>query len=170
MLPAWLVTFGRTVAAVVLNTAAGAQAQQLGDASGTVAAAGNIVNPLPGGSLIGDTSYEDSGSESIITFNADGTISGFYNFNQDFSGEWYDGTPDQTYQVRATISSESGNGTKTGTFGSWLSFPQSWSARKSGSTGDKTLVINFQIRRASDSVTVSNGVNDYTLYAANEQV
>lgn len=166
MFGAWLVAFGRIVAAAVLNTADGVQAQQMGSSSGTTGLS-SIVNPLAGGSLIGDISYDDSGSTTSLTLNADGTISGSYHFGQTFSDEWCDGTPDQTYEVKATVVSESGTGTKTGTFGTWLTFPQTWTASKLSGNGGKSVTINFQIRRQSDTAVVSNGSNNYVISATN---
>ena len=166
MFAAWLVSFGRIVAAAVLNTAEGVQPQQIGSATGSSATPA-VVNPLAGGSLAGDTSYDNVGSTSTITFNADGTISGSYYFGQTFSDEWYDGTPDQTYEVKATVVAESGTGTKTGTYGSWLTFPQTWTASKLSGNGGKSVTINFQIRRQSDAAVVSNGSNNYVLSATN---
>lgn len=134
----------------------------------TLTKTGAVVNPLLGGSAIGEIAYSSGDSDAYITFNANGTISA--TATPDFltdtvNGQrWHTTSPDQTYQIYATQISTSGTGTVSGTIGSWLSFPQTWGVEKLGGTnGTKNRVLRFQIRRQSDTTIVSNGTNDYTI-------
>lgn len=171
MFPALVLQWGKTTAAAPgANFGDIVQSLQSISGSGTATAPSAVINPLLGGT-ISSNSYDDAGNSSSVTFNADGTISastdGLYAADNITGQEWYDGTPDTTYEIKATLNAESGTGTKSGTFGSWLSFPQTWGAAKLAGNGSKRIEFTVQIRRASDGNVMSNGTNDYIAIATN---
>lgn len=171
MFPALVLQWGKTTAAAPgANFGDIVQSLQTISGSGSTTTPGAVVNPLLGGT-ISSISYNDAGNVSEILFNSDGAISATtyasYPADNITGQEWYDGTPDTTYEIKATLSTESGVGTKYGTFGSWLSFPQAWGVEKLAGNGSKRIEFTLQIRRASDGSVMSNGTNKYIAIATN---
>ena len=125
---------------------------------------------LTGGS-ISSTTYNDTGNTSSVTFSNDGSVSastgGIETTNTISGQKWYVGTPDQTYEIRATSVSISGTGSSSGTYGTWLSLStnRTWSETKPSGNGGRTREALFEIRRASDQVVVLSAT--YTISALN---
>jgi hypothetical protein len=136
-------------------------------------ALGNIVNPL-GGGLIASLAAQDDANSSTVTFNADGTITattgGFLEEDSITGTNWFNGEQGETFQIYATLVSVAGTGVTSGVFNTWLAFPQTWGVGKAGgTTGTRTLIVTFQIRRQSDGAVVSvTTPNNYTLQASTE--
>lgn len=132
-----------------------------------------ITNPLAGG-VISSLAYDGADNTSYMTIHSDGSLSadsGAITEKVDtISGtRWFDGPPDQTYEVFATLLGNSGTGTTSGTFGTWLPMTsdRTWFVEKVGGVnGARTCSVKFKFRRQSDSVVVSPDTNAYNISCA----
>lgn len=131
-----------------------------------------VTNPLAGGTIY-SIAYDGVDNTSTLIFHTDGTLSALTDgaeTNDTITGQvWYDGAPDQTYEVYATLVSTVGIGSTSGTFNTWLPLTaeRSWSVSKVGGTnGARTAWVKFQLRRQSDSVVVSPDTNSYAISVA----
>jgi hypothetical protein len=133
MFAAWLMSFGRIVAAAVLNTAAGLQASQTGSGSGSSAPAGSYqsgtwtvdsitsasVQMKTDGSVVGtgDTVTVDNfyapttpgiGSSCWVSYAITGTSGGCTVFGGMVAGTRYAMTSSRTLGLRAAMDGDSG--------------------------------------------------------------
>lgn len=94
-----------------------------------------------------------------IRFNSSGTLQTRAGASYtDVSGEWLLSGSAGDYSVRATTVSNDAGDTSSGTMGSFLNLgtAREW-YRTNTVAGDKTWVIDFEIRRDSDSAIVATG-------------
>ena len=125
--------------------------------------AGVAPPPPPAVSLPTNISIADEMSggaaNASITFNADGTYTGAGSSST--SGNWYTPTTGgvgSAYEVRYTLSSGS---VTTGTTGTWLAFPQSWSRNRltpgfSDASGTLEIrLISSGVVQASTTLTLT---------------
>lgn len=133
---------------------------------------GTIVNPLLGG-VVSSTTYSGAGNSSGMSFLPSGAITAFTSgveSTDTISGQrWFTDTPDQTYQLYATLVSSTGIGTTTGTFGAWLTLDavRSFGVERAGGTnGTRSSTLKFRIRRLVDGVVVSEDTTSFTIACA----
>ena len=104
MFPAWLVAFGKTAAAAVLNTASGLQAIQYGSGSGSVTIPGALIGS-------GFSKSSTTGSGASLSLYNDGTA---YTADDGTWEWWIPATANKGVSYWAELVATGGTGTMSG--------------------------------------------------------